>query len=86
LGALSDEERAIGGAGIATVRLTGAAVGSTMAAAIANLAGFAHGFSTPAARAAGIWVFLAALPVASLACLSAWRMGAPRVVSTMDPP
>jgi hypothetical protein len=86
LGALSDEERAIGGAGIATVRLTGAAVGSAMAAAVANLAGFALGFSTPAARAAGVWVFLAALPVAALACLSAWRMSAPRIVSTMDPP
>ena len=47
LGALTDSERAIGGAGIATVRLTGAAAGSAMAAAVANLAGFAHGFSTP---------------------------------------
>jgi hypothetical protein len=55
-----------------------------MAAAVANLAGFAHGFSAPAARTAGVWVFLAALPVAALACLSAWHMGRPRVVRTMD--
>ncbi len=83
LGALADEERAIGGAGIATVRLTGAAVGSALAAAVANLAGFAQGFSTPAARTAGVWVFLAGLPVAALACISAWRMGTPRAADTM---
>lgn len=74
LGALNGDERAIGGAGIATVRLTGAAVGSALAGALANLAGFAGGFSVPAARAVGVWVFLAALPVAALACLCAWRM------------
>jgi len=82
LGALTDEERAIGGAGIATVRLTGAAAGSAMAAAVANLAGFAQGFSAPAARTAGVWVFLAALPVAALACLGAWHMGRPGVAHT----
>jgi len=83
LGALASEERALGGAGIATIRLTGAAVGSALAAAVANLAGLAHGFSVPAARTAGVWVFLAALPVAALACLSAWhmsRLGAVREV------
>ncbi|HTT78445.1 MAG TPA: hypothetical protein VMF86_02090 [Stellaceae bacterium] len=77
LGALPTEERAIGGAGIATARLTGAAAGSAIAAAIANLAGFAHGFSVPAAQTAGVWVFLAALPVAALACVTAWQMAAP---------
>jgi hypothetical protein len=85
LGALTDEERGIGGAGLATVRLTGAAVGSAIAAAVANLAGFANGFSQPAARTAGSWVFLAALPIALLACLSAWRMSAPRAVRIIDP-
>ncbi len=84
LGDLSDEERAIGGAGIATVRLTGAAAGSAMAAAVANLAGFAHGFSTPAARTAGLWVFLAALPVAALACITAWRVGSPLAARAPD--
>ena len=74
LAALTDEERAIGGAGMATVRLTGAAVGSAFAAAVANLSGFAHGFSPGAAQTAGVWVFLAALPIAGLACVSAWRM------------
>jgi hypothetical protein len=80
LGALTDTERTIGGAGIATVRLTGAAAGSAMAAAVANLAGFAHGFTMPAARDAGIWVFLAGLPVAAVACLSAWQMARPNTV------
>jgi MFS family permease len=72
---LADDERARGGAGTATVRLTGAAAGSAMAAATANLAGFAHGFTEPAARAAGVWVFVAALPVAAVACVTAWRLG-----------
>jgi MFS family permease len=84
---LASEERTIGGAGIATVRLTGAAAGSALAAAVANLAGFAHGFSAPAARTAGVWVFLAALPVAAAACLSAWqigRAGVPRLVSPAE--
>jgi MFS family permease len=85
LGALTNEERAIGGAGIATVRLTGMAAGSAMAAAVANLAGFAHGFSVPAARATGVWVFLAALPVAVLACLSAWHMSSALALRTTDP-
>ena len=84
LGAVTDEERAIGGAGIATVRLTGAAAGAAMAAAVANLLGFAHGFSEPAARAAGTWVFLTALPVAALACLTAWRLGGLRTAGAAD--
>jgi MFS family permease len=72
---LDGDERAIGGAGIATVRLTGAAAGSAMAAAVANLSGFADGFSVQAARGAGVWVFVAALPVAAFACLTARHMG-----------
>jgi MFS family permease len=85
LSGLDSEERAIGAAGIAMVRLTGAAAGSALAAVVANLAGFAEGFSPQAARTAGVWVFLAALPVAALACLSAWQMGSPRAVRGMGP-
>lgn len=77
LGALPGEERALGGAGIATARLTGAAAGSALAAVIANLAGFANGFTAPAAQAAGVWVFLAAMPVAALACITASLMAVP---------
>ena len=78
---LTDNERALGGAGIATVRLTGAAAGAAMVAAVANLVGFAHGFSEPAARAAGVWVFLSTLPIAGLACLTAWRVGSLRATA-----
>jgi hypothetical protein len=84
LGALADEERALGGAGIATVRLTGAAAGAAMAASVANLVGFAEGFSVPAARAAGLWVFVAAIPVAGLACVTAWRLGSPRIAGASE--
>ena len=85
LGALADEERAIGGAGIATVRLTGAAAGAAMVAAVANLLGFAQGFTEPAARAAGVWVFVTVLPLAALACVTSWRLGAVATVpSTSD--
>lgn len=76
LGDLDGEERGTGGAGIATVRLTGSAAGSAMAAAVANLSGFADGFTPSAAATAGVWVFAAVLPVAGLACLTAWRLGA----------
>ena len=82
LGDLTGDERTLGGAGIATVRLTGAAAGSAMAAAVANLAGFADGFSVQAARTAGVWVFAAALPVAGLACITAWRLGSLRLNAT----
>jgi MFS family permease len=86
LGALTDEERALGGAGIATVRLVGAAAGSAMAAAVANLSGFAGGFTVPAAQAAGVWVFAAGLPIAALACLTAWRLGVTRPVAVAASP
>jgi len=49
-----------------------------MAAVVANLAGFAQGFSPSAARTAGVWVFLSALPVAALACVCAWHVSVPR--------
>lgn len=86
LGALADDERAIGAAGISTVRVIGAAAGSALAGTIANLAGFAHGFTEPAARTAGVWVFLAGLPIAALACVSAWRIGKLAVAHSLTPP
>ena len=45
-----------------------------MAAAVANLCGFAGGFSVPAAQAADVRVIAAALP---LGCVTAGRLGAP---------
>lgn len=78
LGDLDGDDRATGGAGIATVRVTGAAAGAAMTAAVANLGGLSAGFSAPAAQLAGVWVFAAAMPLAALACLTAWRLGARR--------
>jgi len=56
-----------------------------MAAAVANLCGFAGGFSVPAAQAADVWVIAAALP---LGCVTAGRLGAPcpLTVATMTAP
>jgi hypothetical protein len=75
LASLPDEERAIGAAGTSTVRLTGSAAGAAGAAAVANLCGFAHGFSVEAARSAGMWMFLAFVPLALLGSLAGWRLG-----------
>jgi MFS family permease len=75
LGSLPDEERALGAAGTTTVRLTGSAAGAAGAAAVANLCGFAHGFSAEAARSAGVWMFLAFVPVALVGSMAGWRLG-----------
>lgn len=78
LASLPDHERAIGAAGMTTVRLTGSAVGAAAAAAVANLVGFAEGLSETSARAAGLWVFASILPVSMLGVWTAWRLSAPR--------
>ena len=58
------DERAIGAAAMTTVRLTGSAVGAAAAGAVANLVGFSEGLSEASARSAGLWVFVAVLPLA----------------------
>ena len=75
LGSLTDQDRATGAAGITTVRLTGSATGAAVAAAAANLTGVAHGLTIATAQAAGLWVFVASLPVAAAGLLAAWRLG-----------
>jgi hypothetical protein len=75
LGATPEDERAVGAAGMTTVRLTGSAAGAAGCAAVANLAGFAGGFTPEAAARAGSWVFWASVPVAVIGALAAWRMG-----------
>ena len=75
LGSLSDPDRGVGAAGINTVRLTGSAVGAAIAAAAANLAGVSQGLSPDVARTAGVWVFVAAVPIAAAGLLAAWRLG-----------
>jgi MFS family permease len=74
LGALPDEERAIGAAAITTMRLTGSAVGAAAAAAAANLAGFSEGVTQATAQATGLWVFLSILPVALAGVWAAFRL------------
>ncbi len=75
LGSLSDQDRATGAAGINTVRLTGNAAGTAIAAAAANVTGLAQGLTTTTAQAAGLWVFVASLPVAAAGLVAAWRLG-----------
>ena len=71
---LPTEDRALGAAGITTVRLTGLSVGAAGSAAVANLLGFSHGLTEEVARSAAVWVFVASLPVAMLAIWTAWRL------------
>lgn len=79
LGALTDEDRAIGSSAVAAVRQTGAATGAAIAGVAANSLGFSHGLSVEAAQAVAVWTFVAALPVAALGLAAAWRLtGLPR--------
>lgn len=73
LASLAEDERGIGAAGMTTVRLTGSAAGAAAAACVANLLGFSKGLSVDTANAVAVWVFVAALPVAGLGVLTAWR-------------
>jgi hypothetical protein len=78
LASLPAGERAIGAAGITTVRLTGSAAGAAVAAAVANLVGVSHGLTAESAREAGVWVFAAVLPVMAAGAWAAWRLGRDR--------
>ena len=75
LASLDGDERTIGAVGISTVRLTGSAAGAAVAAAAANLVGVSQGLTAPVARAAGVWVFAAVLPVVLVGLVAAWRLG-----------
>jgi MFS family permease len=75
LGSLRSQDRAVGAAGINTMRLTGAAAGAAVAAVAANLAGVSQGLTPAATQSAGLWVFAAVLPVAGGGLLAAWRLG-----------
>ena len=79
LAALSPEDRAIGAAGMSTMRMTGSAAGAAIAGAAANITGFAAGLSDTTAASAGLWVFVAALPFALLGVVTVWRAGKPEV-------
>jgi MFS family permease len=74
MGALSDEDRAIGTSAIIAVRQTGAAAGSALAGAAANLVGFGEGVTPQAARAASVSIFVVAIPLAAAGAWAAFRM------------
>jgi hypothetical protein len=74
LAALSDEDRAIGSSAITAVRQTGAAAGAAISGAAANLAGFSAGLTEASARAAGIWVYAAVIPLGLAGVWAAFRL------------
>ena len=73
LGVLAEEDRAIGSAALISTRQTGGAVGAAMSGVVANMVGFSAGLSLDSARAAALWVFVAAIPMALAGALAAWR-------------
>jgi len=74
LGALSEEDRAIGSSAISAVRQTGAAAGAAISGVAANLAGFSEGLTAASARAASFWVFASVIPLALLGTWAAFRL------------
>ena len=72
--ALSDEDRAIGSSAITAVRQTGAAAGSAISGAAANLAGFSGGLTDASARGAAFWVFASVVPLALAGTWAAFRL------------
>jgi hypothetical protein len=74
LAALSDEDRAIGSSAITAVRQTGAAVGAAISGAAANWAGFSSGLSEASARATGVWIYAAVIPLGLAGVWAAFRL------------
>jgi MFS family permease len=74
LAVLSDEDRAIGSSAVTAVRQTGAAVGAAISGVAANLVVFSEGLTDASARAAGVWVFVAVIPLAVVGAWALFRM------------
>ena len=74
IGTLADDDKAIGSSALIAVRQTGGAVGAAIAGATANLVGFGAGLTVETARAAALWVFVTALPLALFGAWAAWRL------------
>ena len=64
-----------------TVQMIGYAMGAAAVGIVANSAGFAQGMGVDAARAAGLWVFIAFIPVALVANIAAWKLTTPSTKS-----
>ena len=74
LGALSDEDRAIGSSAITAVRQSGAAAGAAISGVAANLAGFSQGLTDASARSASLWIFVSVIPLAVIGAWAAFRL------------
>jgi MFS family permease len=74
LGALSDDDRAIGASAITAVRQSGAAAGAAISGVAANLVGFSGGLTDASARAASLWIFVAVVPLAIAGAWAAFRL------------
>lgn len=74
LGALSDDDRAIGSSAITAVRQTGAAAGAAISGVAANLAGLSQGLTDATARTASVWIFVSVIPLAVIGTWAAFRL------------
>ena len=76
LSALPDAEGAIGSSAIPTMQLLGSALGAAASGVLANALGLSGGFTAPEAARASPMLLGAFVPVAGLAAVAAWRLGA----------
>ena len=74
LGALSEDDQAIGAGAVPTTQLIGGAVGAAAAGAVANLVGLPRDFSIAHVQAVTPWLFGVFIPVAFLGWLAALRL------------
>ena len=80
LGALPDEDRAIGAAATPTTQMIGSAVGAAAAGAIANLLGLAHVFTPARAAVVSPWLFACFIPLSALGLAAAFRLVGPTML------
>jgi len=71
-------EQAIASSSAPTMQSIGTAVGSAASGVIANFLGFGHGLDIERARAGGVWLFAAFLPLTALGAVAAWRVSLAR--------
>ena len=74
LGALADEDRAVGSSGVTAVRQAGSAAGAALSGVAANLVGFSEGLNDASAEAAAVWIFVAAIPLSLIGTWALFRM------------
>ncbi|CAM5761722.1 MFS transporter [Mesorhizobium amorphae] len=67
-------EQTIASSGVPTMQRIGYAVGAASAGIVANASGFSEGLNRAAAANAGIWLFLAFVPLGLLGAIAAYRL------------